>query len=79
MSGILLIGLVGWASVALADNGSSASGYGGAGNVQGGILGTTKSAGTLPFTGLNLVFIAAGAVALLAVGLVLRRSSRDQA
>jgi hypothetical protein len=80
MSGILLIGLVGWASVALADNGSSASGYGGpAGNVQAGILGTTKSAGTLPFTGLNLAFIAAGAIALLAVGLVLRRGSRDQA
>ena len=73
-----LVGLLCWASVALADNGSSKDGYGGtAGTVQANL--TTKPKGSLPFTGMNLTFIAMAAIAVIAVGLVLRRASRGNA
>ena len=36
----------------------------------------TTSAGTLPFTGLDVVLLAAGGVTLLGAGLVVRRLSR---
>lgn len=73
-----LFGVLCWASVALADNGSSKDGYGGtAGKVQASL--TTKPKGSLPFTGMNLAFIAAAAIAVIAVGLVLRRASRGNA
>lgn len=62
---------------------SSVEGYGGGGGAvsagvgSGGAGGT--AAGALPFTGLDLIFVAiAGAVALF-LGLVLRRSGRAQA
>ncbi len=38
---------------------------------------TADSAGTLPFTGLDLVLVAAGGGALLGAGLVVRRLSRN--
>ena len=73
------------ASVALAENGSSVSGYGGvAGKAQSGVsqggsgLGATGG-GALPFTGLDLVLLVAGAAVLLLVGLTLRRVARARA
>ena len=38
---------------------------------------TTSSASTLPFTGLDVLLLAAGGGALLGAGLVIRRLSRD--
>lgn len=38
---------------------------------------TTASASTLPFTGLDVVLLAAGGGALLGAGLLVRRLSRD--
>jgi hypothetical protein len=38
---------------------------------------TTSSASTLPFTGLDVVLLAAGGGALLGAGLLVRRLSRD--
>ena len=74
-----------WASVALAaDNGSSATAYGGAaGAVQSQVSSAPHVAAakgsTLPFTGLNLTLIVVGAIALLAIGFGLRRFSGDKA
>jgi hypothetical protein len=56
------------------------SGLGEAGGVQGtvggGGAGGGVAGGTLPFTGLDLIFLVAGGLALLVVGLGLRRVSK---
>lgn len=47
--------------------------YGGvAGNIQGDVAGS-QPAGNLPFTGLNLALILIGGVALVGIGVLLRR------
>jgi hypothetical protein len=70
-----------FASMAFAQS-SSVQGYGGeAGGVSAGVAGGDGGsvAGTLPFTGLDLMFLAlAGAVVLL-LGFALRRFGRAQA
>lgn len=49
----------------------------GSGNASNGTSsGTTSSAGTLPFTGLDVVLLVAGGGTLLAAGFVVRRLSR---
>ena len=56
------------ADIALTGHGTTA------GDAQDGVAaGVVDSGGTLPFTGLNLVFIVIGGLALLAVGVLLRR------
>jgi hypothetical protein len=63
-----------WASTALAQD-SSQGGYGGAGgNVQGEVGGT--GAGSLPFTGLDLMLVIGAGLLLVAAGLTMRRFSR---
>jgi hypothetical protein len=62
------------AASALAAGGTVLSGYGGlAGVAQSKVV---QPGGGLPFTGLNLALIAAGAVALIVTGFTLRRSLR---
>ena len=68
------------APAAMAGADPSSSVYSGvAGNVQNdvasGALGASPAGGALPFTGLNLALIVIGGVALVAMGLVLRRRS----
>jgi hypothetical protein len=49
----------------------------GSGNTSNGSgTGTTSSAGTLPFTGLDVVLLVAGGATLLGAGFVVRRISR---
>lgn len=51
--------------------------YGGvAGNIQGDVAGA-QPAGNLPFTGLNLALIVIGGVALVAIGVLLRRRTGE--
>jgi hypothetical protein len=74
------VGSLVFASMAFAQS-SSVQGYGGeAGGVSAGVAGGGGNvAGTLPFTGLDLMFLAlAGAVVLL-LGFALRRFGRAQA
>lgn len=65
------------AATALAAGGTALSGYSGvAGIAQAKAVGAGVGAGgTLPFTGVNLVFMAIGAVALIGSGVLLRRRS----
>ncbi len=42
------------------------------------VSGTTGGGGSLPFTGMNLVFILAAGVGLLLLGIVLRRRTGDE-
>jgi hypothetical protein len=61
---------------------SSNSSYGGqdcqvSNNAQSQTTPTTVSASSLPFTGLDVVLLAAGGGTLLGVGLVVRRVSRN--
>ena len=65
--------LVALPSTALAGGGSTLSGYGGA---AGSIRGTVQKSGSLPFTGLSLTFVVLAAIALVALGYAMRRSSR---
>lgn len=65
-----------FASVALAGGGSSLlNGYGGQESLGSNISGTAKpsNTGTLPFTGLDLLPIVAGGLALVFAGVALRR------
>jgi hypothetical protein len=73
--------------IALASGSSTCQGYGhqtcgsvGSGNVSNGNTPTpatnASSAGTLPFTGLDVVLLVAGGGTLLAAGFVVRRLSR---
>jgi hypothetical protein len=53
----------------------------GGGDAQGDVasgVGGASSGGNLPFTGLDLALIVIGGVALLATGLLLRRSARSR-
>jgi hypothetical protein len=60
-------------ATAWAGGGSTLSGYGGyAGTIQG----TVHKSGSLPFTGLSLTFVVGAAIALFALGVVMRRASR---
>jgi hypothetical protein len=43
-----------------------------------GVLGSTAGGGTLPFTGLDLALVVAGALVLLAMGWTLRRVGQKQ-
>jgi hypothetical protein len=73
-------------AVAFAGSGSALlTEYGGlAGETQnkvasaGGVLGSTAAGGILPFTGLDLALIAAGAVVLMLTGWTLRRVAQKQ-
>jgi hypothetical protein len=90
-AGIAALGALTFVPLSLASGGcgSFAAGYGGSGSVQsfvsgyGGAAGKvqgsidcTKKAGTLPFTGFDLRFIAVAAILLLLVGIVLRMKTR---
>jgi hypothetical protein len=78
----LIVGLALMApSAALAQGGSTCQSYNPqlcsvAGNPDG-TTATTASASTLPFTGLDVVLLAAGGGVLLGAGLLVRRLSRD--
>jgi hypothetical protein len=67
--------------VALADGGSTCQSYNpqlcSVANNNTQRTTATSAAGTLPFTGLDVVLLAAGGSALLGAGLVVRRLSRD--
>jgi hypothetical protein len=69
----LVIGFLVWTPVALAQQ--PTSGLGEAGGVQGAVGGGAAD-GTLPFTGLDVLFLFAGGLILLAVGMGLRLVSR---
>lgn len=62
--------------------GSAGTSYGGGGGVQNevssGVQGATAG-GALPFTGLDLALLVIGGIALLVVGMVLRRAVRRSA
>jgi hypothetical protein len=65
-----------FASVALADDSSLLSGYGGQEVAQAHVAGAAQQSptkGTLPFTGLDLLPMFAGGVALVLAGVALRR------
>jgi hypothetical protein len=78
----LIVGLALMApSAALAQGGSTCQSYNPqlcsvAGNTHG-TTATTASASTLPFTGLDVVLLAAGGGVLLGAGLLVRRLSRN--
>lgn len=78
----LLTGVFGTAAFALTGvalaGGANPEVGGVAGVVQTPLAKTTKSGGTLPFTGTNLLIFTAVAVALILVGLAMRRTSSDQ-
>jgi len=60
------------------EQGGVAGGVASGGNGGGsGVAGAIGSGGALPFTGLNLMLVVVGGVALLAAGLVLRRGVRS--
>jgi hypothetical protein len=73
------------APAALGAGGAASEGYGGAGgNVQNEVSqGAAPSAvahsGSLPFTGLDLALLVVGGVALVAVGVGVRRAARRSA
>jgi len=69
----VILGILAWAPLALAQQPSS--GLGEAGGVQGAVGGGAAN-GNLPFTGLDLLFLFAGGLVLLAVGFGLRAVSR---
>jgi hypothetical protein len=56
--------------------GATASVSHGKSSPQGGVLGAIQSAATLPFTGFRLWLVVAAALALIALGLTLRRRAR---
>lgn len=68
----VILGTLVWAPLALAQQPTSGSGE--AGGVQGAVGGAAN--GTLPFTGLDLLFLFAAGLVLLAVGFGLRAVSR---
>jgi hypothetical protein len=69
----IIVGVLAGTPVALAQQPSS--GLGEAGGVQGAVGGGAAN-GTLPFTGLDVVFLLLGGLVLLAVGFGLRAVSR---
>ncbi|MGH2866537.1 MAG: hypothetical protein ACRDNK_03075 [Solirubrobacteraceae bacterium] len=79
----LIVGLALMApSAALAQGGSTCQSYNPqlcsvSSNTKDRTTATTASASTLPFTGLDVVLLAAGGGALLGAGLLVRRLSRD--
>jgi hypothetical protein len=72
----LVVGFLVWTPFALAQEPSSGLGEGGGvqGSIGGG--GGVSAGGTLPFTGLDVLVLFVGGLALLAVGLGLRHVSR---
>ena len=72
----VILGVLVWAPLALAQQPSSGLGEGG--GVQGAVGGGggAGTGGTLPFTGLDVLVLFAGGLALLAVGLGLRAVGR---
>lgn len=79
----VFVGSLALVSVALGQS-SSVQGYGGEGGgvsagVGSGGGGGVASAGSLPFTGLDVGFLVLAGAAVLALGLVLRRAGRSQA
>jgi hypothetical protein len=73
---VLVVGFLVWTPFAIAQEPSSGLGEGG--GVQGSIGsgGGVSAGGSLPFTGLDVLVLFAGGLALLAVGLGLRHVSR---
>jgi alanine dehydrogenase len=71
---VVSVGALAVTASALAGGGTALSGYGGAAGVAQAKV--VHTGGGLPFTGLNLAFIALGAAALVVSGLMLRRNSR---
>ena len=73
--GAVLVGLLVLAPIAFAQQPSS--GFGEGGGVQGAVGGgDAAGSGSLPFTGVDLVFLVVGGLALLAVGAGLRRVNK---
>jgi len=70
-AGAVIFGALAWAPLALAQQ--PGSGLGEGGGVQGAVGGAAN--GTLPFTGLDVVFLVLGGLVLLAAGLALRAVS----
>lgn len=65
------------ATAALAGKGASGGQYlGVGGQTQTRVTPPKPKSGTLPFTGLNLVYLVGGSAVLLGTGLVLRRRNR---
>jgi hypothetical protein len=73
-SAAVILTVLAVAPMALAQQPSSGLGEGG--GVQGAVGGGGGGAGTLPFTGLNVLFIVLAGIALLALGFGLRAASR---
>jgi hypothetical protein len=63
------------APIALAQQPTSGSGEGG--GVQGAVGGGMAGSGSLPFTGLDLIVFVVGGLVLLALGLLLRATTRS--
>jgi hypothetical protein len=76
---LVVCAVLAWAPAAFAAGGSAGDGYGGAANVQNevnqGAAPAVASAGSLPFTGLDLALLVAGGATLLVLGVSLRRAA----
>lgn len=66
------------APAALADNGTSTQGYGGAAQVQDEVSKPSSGSGTLPFTGADLGLLVIGGGLFAAAGLAMRRAGRNR-
>lgn len=66
------------APAALADNGSSKTGYGGQPQVQDEVTQSGGGGGTLPFTGADLGLLVVGGGLFAAAGLAMRRVGRNR-
>jgi opacity protein-like surface antigen len=66
------------APAALADNGTSKTGYGGQAQVQDEVTQTGGGGGTLPLTGTDLGLLVVGGGLFAAAGLAMRRVGRNR-
>jgi hypothetical protein len=77
--GIVLAAALTWTSVALAGEPGAEIHGGTAGGLGGAVGGTGTGSGALPFTGLDLALVVLAGVALVGLGLALRRTTRASA